>query len=43
MSIRASEYSLPAAIGVGEEKFNQLTQSKTVSLDCLNRQINIIE
>ena len=43
MSIRASEYSLPAAIGVGEEKFNQLTQSKTVFLDCLNRQINIIE
>ena len=26
-----------------KEKFNQLTQSKTVFLDCLNRQINIIE
>lgn len=42
MSIRASEYSLPAAIGVGEEKFKKLSQSKNVFLDCLNKKINII-
>ena len=43
MSIRASEYSLPAAIGVGEEKYKKLLHTKSIFLDCLNRQINIIE
>lgn len=43
MSIRASEYSLPAAIGVGEEKYKRLLHTKSIFLDCLNRQINIIE
>ena len=36
MSIRASEYSLPASIGVGEEKYKKLSQSKSIFLDCLN-------
>ncbi len=39
MAIRASEIGLPAAIGVGEEAFNQYLQSKKLTLDCQSGQI----
>ena len=39
MSIRSSELSLPAAIGVGEEIYNSLKNKTHLSLDCLNRKI----
>jgi len=39
MSIRSSELSLPAAIGVGEEIYNFLKNKNHITLDCLNRKI----
>ena len=39
MSIRAAELSLPACIGLGEAKFNQLKNQKMITLDCLNKLI----
>ena len=37
MSIRSSELSLPAAIGVGDEIYNSLKNKKYINLDCLNK------
>ena len=34
MAIRCAEFSLPAAIGCGEQKFEQLLKSNHVHLDC---------
>jgi hypothetical protein len=42
MTIRASEFGLPAAIGVGESKFNQLLNSSKIYLDCENNKIESI-
>jgi glutamine kinase len=39
MSIRAAELSLPACIGVGEKKFNEILLKKNITLDCLNKKI----
>ena len=39
MSIRSAELSLPACIGVGEEKFNEILKKKNLTLDCLNKKI----
>ncbi len=39
MSIRAAELLLPACIGVGEEKFNQISGKKVITIDCLNKKI----
>ena len=39
MSIRSSELSLPAAIGVGDEIYNSLKNKKYINLDCLNKKI----
>ena len=39
MSIRSAELSLPACIGVGEEKFNEILTKKSLTLDCLNMKI----
>ena len=40
MSIRCMELGIPAAIGVGKSKFDEITQSKFVTLDCQNKTIH---
>ncbi len=42
MAIRAAEFGLPAAIGVGEKLYKKLTHAKTVELDCGSRRIEVI-
>jgi len=42
MSIRCTELNIPAAIGVGEKKFNEIIGSKKINLDCLTKKIQII-
>jgi len=39
MAIRAAEFGLPAAIGIGETLFEELMRSPVLSLDCAARQI----
>lgn len=39
MSVRSAELSLPACIGVGEKKFNEIILKKNITLDCLNKKI----
>lgn len=43
MAIRAAEMALPAAIGVGEQKFEALSQARLISLDCANQLIRILQ
>ena len=40
MAIRCSELSIPAAIGIGETKFEELKFKKFISIDCLNKRIH---
>lgn len=42
MAIRAGELGLPAAIGVGDRKYNIIKNSRYVKLDCANRKIEIL-
>ena len=43
MAIRCAEFNLPAAIGCGEQIFDNLkNRSKKIILDCLKNKINII-
>ncbi|PAF48840.1 hypothetical protein BKH41_04220 [Helicobacter sp. 12S02232-10] len=42
MAIRCSEISLPAVIGVGEEKFSQYKKATKLRIDSLNRQVFIL-
>ncbi|MSX12174.1 MAG: sugar metabolism cluster protein [Actinobacteria bacterium] len=42
MAVRAAELGLPAAIGVGETRFNALASATVVSLDCSSRTIEIL-
>ena len=39
MAIRCAELNIPAAIGVGEDIFNDLKKSDKISLDCKNKKI----
>lgn len=39
MAIRAAEFGLPAAIGIGEERYRDLLGARMVELDCSSRQI----
>ncbi len=39
MAIRCAEYSLPAAIGCGEQPFEKILKAKTVILDCEGKRI----
>ena len=34
MSIRCNEFSIPAAIGIGEKKFQELIKKNTLYLNC---------
>ena len=36
MAVRCSEFAIPAAIGCGEQTFNNLTKAKIAELDCEN-------
>jgi phosphohistidine swiveling domain-containing protein len=42
MAVRASEFGLPCAIGVGQKKFNDLIGSSRIRLDCGNKLITIL-
>lgn len=42
MAVRAAETGLPAAIGVGERKYQQLVTAITVRLDCATRTITVV-
>jgi len=42
MAIRAAEFQLPAAIGVGELLFEKINQAEVLELDCTGRRINIV-
>ena len=43
MAIRAKEFDIPAALGVGESLYNLLSSSSIIELDVTNRKIEIIE
>lgn len=34
MAVRAAEFSLPAAIGVGESRYDQLRQANVLEVNC---------
>ncbi|MCP1727896.1 choline kinase [Natronospira proteinivora] len=42
MAIRAAEFGLPAAIGVGETKYAQLSGAQVLELDAGNRKIQVL-
>ena len=42
MVIRANELNLPAAVGVGEKKFNTIKRHTKIVLDCRNKTINLL-
>lgn len=42
MTIRCAEFGLPAAIGCGEQLFDQLNQALNVELNCTNKQIKVL-
>jgi phosphoenolpyruvate-protein kinase (PTS system EI component) len=42
MTIRCAEFGLPAAIGCGEQLFDQLDQAQNVELNCTNKQIKVL-
>lgn len=42
MSIRAREFSIPAAIGVGEARFRSLALATRLRLDCAERRIQVL-
>ncbi len=41
MAIRCSELNIPAAIGCGEKKFNELITGNNIELDCATKKITI--
>ena len=42
MAVRAAEFGLPAAIGVGEQRYDRLAASSRLSLDCQQRTITVL-
>ena len=42
MAIRAAEFGLPAAIGVGETKYQSLSNAVVLELDAGNRSIQVV-
>jgi glutamine kinase len=42
MAIRCAEFGIPAAIGVGEVKFNNYASAKTIDLNCKNQTIKVL-
>jgi len=43
MAIRCAELSIPAAIGVGQNKFKNVVNSKIIRLDCETNKIDLIK
>jgi glutamine kinase len=43
MAVRAGELGLPAVIGAGEQLYGQWAQAKRLRLDCLNRQVQVLQ
>lgn len=43
MAVRAGELELPAVIGAGEVLYEQWAQARRLRLDCLNRQVQILQ
>ena len=42
MAIRCAELNLPALIGVGENLYREITNSKTIKIDCELKKIELI-
>ena len=42
MAIRSAEIGLPAAIGVGEKLYEEISQASRLELDCLGQRIRVI-
>ena len=42
MAIRCAEFGIPAAVGVGEVKFNNYASAKTIDLNCKNQTIKVL-
>lgn len=43
MAIRCAELGIPAVIGCGDKNFNQWIKAKVLEVDCLNKQVKIIQ
>ena len=43
MAIRAAELNIPAVIGCGQKKFDELKNSSEVEIDCLNKKTVILK
>lgn len=43
MSVRCSELQIPAAIGVGDNKFNQIIKQKKIELNCEAKKIELLQ
>lgn len=43
MTIRAAEFGLPAAIGIGESEYKRISRASVVELDCAHRCLRIIQ
>ena len=42
MAIRCSELNLPALIGVGEKNYNIISRQKLISIDCVEKKLDLI-
>ncbi len=42
MAIRCMEQNIPAVIGIGEKRFNELRKAEFIEIDALNKQLRII-
>lgn len=43
MAVRAAEFSLPAAIGVGENRYEQLRRADVIELNCDGRYLEVLQ
>jgi hypothetical protein len=43
MAVRCAELSIPAAVGVGQSKFESVASSKIIRLDCETNKIDLIK
>jgi len=43
MAIRAAEFGIPAAIGIGEDRYQQLQGTAMIEIDCAGRTIERIK
>jgi hypothetical protein len=42
MAIRAAEFGLPAAIGVGEQHYRRLAAASVIEVDPVDRQLRVV-